>query len=195
MRLRRGRPVHPDRRGGPADVRRPTRSHRAREPGRHLSGHAAYIRAVAGALESAGIPVADWRADSGPARDGWIPFDLARQVRLHGRPVWDHDEAGAGWSEERGWYLLTVDDPAGRGVRTVAALAVATVASPGAVARSVASLAGLPGPAPLAGEVEADFPGRRAGTDDPAFEAALEHYAARRTKSVDGWPEAAEGRG
>jgi Family of unknown function (DUF6292) len=161
------------------------------------------------------VPVADWRADSGPPRDGWIPFDLARQVRLHGRPVWDHDEAGAGWSEERGWYLLTVDDPAGRGVRTTVALAVPTVAAPGSVARTIASLAGLP-PQPRAalpghpaaqfravspgrpllsaGEVDADFPGHRAGVDDPSFEAALLRYSASRTRYVDGWRDATEGR-
>ncbi|BEL02515.1 hypothetical protein Q0Z83_007060 [Actinoplanes sichuanensis] len=226
------------------------------------SAHAAYIRAVAAALEDAGVPVADWRADDGPVRDGWIPFDLARQVRLHGRPVWDHDQAGAGWSEERGWYLLTVDDPAGRDVRTAEALGIAMIAAPGAVARSIAALAGLSvsppreaatsgpvaasGPAgasgsaatsgpvaasrpagasgsaatsgPLAAsrpvaasgpagafgsagaffglpEVDADFPGHRAGVADPAFEAALLRYSARRTKSVDGWRDAAEGRG
>jgi hypothetical protein len=159
------------------------------------SAHAAYIRAVAAALEDAGVPVADWRADSGSPRDGWIPFDLARQVRLHGRPVWDHDEAGAGWSEDRGWYLLTVDDPAGRDVRTVEALAVATIAAPGAVARAIASLAGLGAPAVPAAETGADFPGHRAGVADPAFEAALLRYSTSRTKSVDGWRDGAEGRG
>jgi len=126
--------------------------------------HAGYIAAVAAALEAAGVPVADWRADGGEPRDGWIPFDLARQVRLHGWPVWDHDEAGAGWSEETGWYLLTVDDPAGRDVRTVKGLDVAVIAAPGAVARAVADLAGLPsaGPSsadlPSAGPSSADLP-------------------------------------
>jgi hypothetical protein len=161
------------------------------------SAHAAYIRAVAAALEDAGVPVADWRADSGSPRDGWIPFDLARQVPLHGRPVWDHDEAGAGWSEERGWYLLTVDDPAGRGVRTAEALELPTIAAPGAVARTVASLAGLRAPAAAAVSdvAGADFPGHRAGVADPAFEAALLRYSASRTKSVDDRRDAAEGRG
>ncbi|MEU4156870.1 DUF6292 family protein [Actinoplanes sp. NPDC026670] len=166
------------------------------------AAHAAYIRAVAAALEDAGVPVADWRADDGPVRDGWIPFDLARQVRLHGRPVWDHDQAGAGWSEERGWYLLTVDDPAGRDVRTAEDLGIAMIAAPGAVARTIASVAGLSaasaGPSVASAgppEVDADFPGHRAGVSDPAFEAALLRYSASRTKSVDGWPGAAEGRG
>ena len=55
--------------------------------GARRAEHAEYIAAVAAALEAAGVPVADWRADGGTPRDGWIPFDLARQVRLHGRPV------------------------------------------------------------------------------------------------------------
>lgn len=105
--------------------------------------HAGYIRAVAGALEEAGVPVADWRADGGRPRAGWIPFDLARQTRLHGRVVWDHDGAGAGWSEEQGWYLLTIDDPAGRDVRTERALEIAVMAAPRVVARAVAVVAGL----------------------------------------------------
>ncbi|MBO3738975.1 DUF6292 family protein [Actinoplanes flavus] len=200
--------------------------------------HAGYIRAVAAALEAAGVPVADWRADDGVPRDGWIPFDLARQVQLHGRPVWDHDEAGAGWSEEDGWHLLTVDDPGGRDIRVDRPLNVATVAAPSSVARAVTELAGIrtggPGGIQTGGpggirtggpggirsggpggirtgghsahgspeggdpgmrEVDADFPGRRAGTGDPAFEAALRRYSAGRTKCVDGWPDAAEGRG
>ncbi|GGN07541.1 hypothetical protein FHR83_002468 [Actinoplanes campanulatus] len=226
--------------------------------------HAGYIRAVAAALEAAGVPVADWRADDGVPRDGWIPFDLARQVRLHGRPVWDHDEAGAAWSEMDGWRLLTVDDPGGRNVRSVHALDVTTVAAPSSVARAVTERAGIrsggpgdippgsPGDIPpgsrgdippgepgaatrraadpsgsgpatgdpadrgtgeptgarssgagrcpgsgesRAEEVDTDFAGRRAGTGDPAFEAALRRYSTGRTKCVDGWPEAAEGRG
>ncbi|MEU4622787.1 hypothetical protein AB0G04_22800 [Actinoplanes sp. NPDC023801] len=99
---------------------------------------------MAAALEAAGVPVADWRSDDGAVREGWIPFDLARQVLLHGRPVWDHDEAGAGWSEDRGWYLLTIDDPAGRNARSVRALPVATGAAPESVARAVVTIAGLP---------------------------------------------------
>jgi hypothetical protein len=105
---------------------------------------AVYIRAVAAALEAAGVPVADWRADEDAVPEGWIPFDLARQVRLHGRPVWDHDEAGAGWSGDRGWYLMTVDDPGGRDVRSVHVLPLAATAAPESVARAVAAHAGLP---------------------------------------------------
>lgn len=104
-----------------------------------------YLRAVAEALEQAGIPVADWRADGGTVQDGWIPFDLARQTRLHGRIVWDHDAAGAGWSEEHGWFVLTVDDPGGRDARTVTRLDVGVFAPPPVVARAVARNAGLPG--------------------------------------------------
>ena len=140
------------------------------------AAHAGYIRAVAGALEAAGIPVADWRADAGEPRDGWIPFDLARQVRLHGRPVWDQDEAGIGWSEDGGWYLLTVDDPGGRGVRATRKLDLATVAAPASVARAVARLASLALP-PVGGEgPDRDFPGHRAEVPDSAFEDALLAY-------------------
>lgn len=103
----------------------------------------AYVRAVAEALEQTGIPVADWRADGGTIPDGWIPFDLARQVRQHGRIIWDHDAAGAGWSEEHGWFVLTVDDPGGRDVRTVARLNVGLLAPPPVVAQAVARHAGL----------------------------------------------------
>lgn len=156
--------------------------------------HAGYIRAVAAALEAAGVPVADWRADGGLPRDGWIPFDLARQVPLHGRVVWDHDEAGAGWSEERGWYLLTVDDPAGRDVRTVHVLETPVIAAPRAVAVAVAVAAGLRDSADEGGSGP-DFPGHRAGVADPAFEEALLRYSPSRTKSVDDWRTAAEGRG
>ncbi|WP_328476502.1 DUF6292 family protein [Actinoplanes sp. NBC_00393] len=130
--------------------------------------HAAYLRAVAAALEAAGIPVADCRADDRAPRDGWIPFDLVRQVRLHGRPVWDHDQAGLGWDEHRGWHLLTVS---GRGVRTEKDLEVAAVAAPGTVVSAVARLAGLA--VPDAAEPHPDLdpaPG-------PAFEAALQRYA------------------
>jgi hypothetical protein len=113
------------------------------ETARLPRSHAVYIRAVAEALEAAGVPVADWRADDGAVPEGWIPFDLARQVRLHGWPVWDHDEAGASWSEDQGWYLLTVDDPGGRNVRSVHALPVTTMAAPESVARAVVAGAGL----------------------------------------------------
>ncbi|GAA4938096.1 DUF6292 family protein [Actinoplanes utahensis] len=157
------------------------------------AAHAGYIAAVAAALEASGIPVADWRADGRIPRDGWIPFDLVRQVRLHGWPVWDHDEAGIGWSEENGWHLFTVDDPAGRGIRTVEGLDLAVIAAPAAVARTVAGLAGLPltGPAAQAalvgrgseGRVADPFAGHRAEAVDPGFEEALLRYSGSRTKA------------
>ena len=140
--------------------------------------HVRYIRAVAEALEAAGVPVADHRADAGVAREGWIPFDLALQVRLHGRPVWDHDEAGVAWHEETGWRLHCVDDPGGRDARTVTKLDVPTLAAPQSVAGAVVRLAALPA-APRGADPrfpDRDFPDHRAGVTDPAFEKALQRY-------------------
>ncbi|MBG0562165.1 DUF6292 family protein [Actinoplanes aureus] len=159
-----------------------------------MAGHAAYIRAVAEALEAAGVPVADWRADSRVPRDGWIPFDLIRQVRLHGRPVWDHDQAGLGWDEDNGWYLLTVDDPYGRGVRTTTKLAVARLAAPTSVVRAVARHGGIAGPAGPQAHPDLDFPDHRAGRPDAGFEAALLRYAQVAQSPVDASGNAAEGR-
>ena len=148
--------------------------------------HAGYLRAVAAALEAAGVPVADWRADARVPRDGWIAFDLARPGRLPsgpptserprpgrpapdrphadrpgggrqlGRAVWDHDTAGLVWHEEAGWSLHTVDDPGGRDVRTTLGLDLALVAEPRSVAAAVARLAALPPPA-----ADPDGPGDR----------------------------------
>ncbi|MEU4428087.1 DUF6292 family protein [Actinoplanes sp. NPDC024001] len=160
-----------------------------------MSTHTGYIRAVAAALEAAGVPVADWRADDRRPRDGWIPFDLVRQVRLHGRVVWDHDQAGAGWDEDTGWWLLTVDDPYGRGVRTTKKLDLPRVAAPGSVVRAVAWPAGLEVPGLREPRADLDFPRHRAGVPDPAFEAALRRYAHVAQSPVDESWNAAEGRG
>ena len=141
-----------------------------------MSAHAGYIRAVAEVLEASGVPVADWRADDRVPRDGWIPFDLVRQVRLHGRPVWDHDQAGAGWDEDRGWHLLTADRIGGRVVRTGKDLNVARVAAPRSVLRAIARLAGITVPDGRAAQPDRDFPDHRAGAPEAGFEAALRRY-------------------
>lgn len=146
--------------------------------------HAGYVRAVAEALEAAGVPVADWRADPGTPRVGWIPFDLARQTRIHGRVVWDHDAAGISWSEDHGWSMLTVDDPGGRDARTTEVLALDPASAPASVVHAALRHAGLPtGPEP---------PGTHPAT--PAEE-ALPRYPQRRTKSVDGPLPGAQGQG
>ncbi len=163
-----------ERSGGGGDVREEW-AVRDREP----LGHAGYVRAVAAALEDAGIPVADWRADASTPREAWIPFDLTGQVRRYGRVVWDHDTAGAGWSEERGWFVLTVDDPGGRDVRVVTTLAIDVVAPPASVARAVRRHAGLH----VSPEPESE--GQHVATDAHSIEGALRRYAPSRTKSVD----------
>ncbi|MBB2943859.1 hypothetical protein FB565_003588 [Actinoplanes lutulentus] len=101
-------------------------------------GHYGYIQAVAEALEEAGIPVADFRADDRVPRDGWIAFDLVRQVALHGRLVWDCEQAGVAWAEDQGWVLVTVGF-----ARTQEGLDVASEAAPREVVRAVARKAGI----------------------------------------------------
>jgi hypothetical protein len=133
-----------------------------------VAGHWGYLRAVAAALEAAGLPVADWRADPGTPRDGWIPFDRTRPSVV----TWEHDQAGLTWSEAGGWSLLLINSP---GRRTVTPLPVPLLAAPSSVVRAVAAWAGLTGPPGSAPSPDAtDFDGPR-GT--PEFEQALSRYA------------------
>lgn len=138
--------------------------------------HEAYIGAVADALEKAGFPVADWWADDNDPRDGWIGFDVEKQGTIDGGPVWPYDEVGVGWSENRGWHLLTIDDPHGRDSRFVIEFPVARVASPVSVVLEVAAQAGLTVEVADDGHPDADFPEHSFEDDDPAFEQALAHY-------------------
>lgn len=138
--------------------------------------HEAYIGAVAAALEAAGFAVADWHADDNDPRDGWIGFDMDRQGRIDGKPLWAYDEVGVGWSEDRGWHLLTIDDPHGRDSRFVTEFAIARVASPVTVVLEVAEQAGLTLQLDDDGHPDADFPEHTFEDDDPEFEAALAHY-------------------
>ncbi|MFI1988838.1 DUF6292 family protein [Actinoplanes sp. NPDC020271] len=85
------------------------------------------LRAVAEALEAAGVAVADWRADND---EGWIPFDRARPSVV----TWDHDQAGLGWSRTGGWYLLLITSP---GRRVSHPLPVPAGAEPSAVVAAV----------------------------------------------------------
>jgi hypothetical protein len=138
--------------------------------------HEAYIRAVAEALESAGFPVDDWWADDNDPRDGWIGLDMAKQGIIDGEPLWKYDEVGVGWSEDRGWHLLTIDDPHGRDSRNVTEFAIARIASPVTVVLEVAEQAGLTLELADDGHPDADFPEHTFYDDDPAFDAALAHY-------------------
>ncbi|WP_436530436.1 DUF6292 family protein [Actinoplanes sp. HUAS TT8] len=92
-----------------------------------MTTHGSYLRAVAEALEAAGVAVADWRADPG---EGWIPFDRARPSVL----TWDYDQAGLGWSETGGWYLLLINSP---GRRVTRPLDVPSTAPPPVVVAAV----------------------------------------------------------
>lgn len=138
--------------------------------------HEAYIDAVARALDAAGFKTGDCHADDNDPRDGWIGFDMDRQGTIDGGPLWPYDEVGVGWSEDRGWHLLTIDDPHGRDSRFVSELAIARVASPVTVVLAVAEKAGLVLELADDGHPDADFPDHTFYDDDPAFEAALAHY-------------------
>jgi hypothetical protein len=139
--------------------------------------HEAYIGAVADYLDKNGFPVADWWADDNDPRDGWIEFDMDRQGSIDGKPIWQWNEVGVGWSEDRGWHLLFVDDPHGRNSRFVDELAIARVASPWSVADEVAGKVGLTVDLPDCGFPDLDFPTHTfEDEDDPEFEAALAAY-------------------
>lgn len=138
--------------------------------------HEAYIQAVADALDEAGFKVDDWHADPNDPRDGWIGFDMDRQGRVDGNPLWQYDEVGVGWSEDRGWHLLTIDDPHGRDSRFVTEFAIARVASPATVVLEVAEQAGLTLEVADDGHPDADFPEHSFEDDDVPFEQALRHY-------------------
>lgn len=138
--------------------------------------HEAYIGAVARALYNAGFPTADHHADDNDPRDGAIELDLTKQGAVDGKPIWPHDEVWVGWTEDRSWFLLTIDDPHGRDSRFVYDLGVALVASPVTVAIAVGEQAGLTLNLADDGHPDVDFPDHACEDDDPAFEAALAHY-------------------
>lgn len=139
--------------------------------------HEAYIAAVAAALEAAGFPVNWHNADANDPRDGAIDLDLERQGHIDGQPIWSHDEVTVGWTEDRGWFLVTVNDPHGRDSRFVYDLGLCRVAAPRSVALAVAEKAGLTLELDDDGYRDVDFSEHQFEDDDPAFELALRHYA------------------
>ncbi len=138
--------------------------------------HEAYIQAVHDAFAAADVPVRDWHADPNDPRDGAIEFDVKWVWDDAGRLVWPHEEVWAGWSEDRGWHLLTIDDPHGRDSRFVYELPIARLASPETVVRAVAEKAGVEVDAPGDGFPDADFPEHTFEDDDVEFEQALAAY-------------------
>jgi hypothetical protein len=139
--------------------------------------HEAYIRTVANYLTKVGFPVADWHADDNDPRDGNIELDMDKQGTIDGNRIWPYDEVHVGWNEDRGWFLLTVDDPHGKDQRVVYDFTIARVASPYSVADEVAGKAGLTIDLPDDGFPDLDFPTHTfEDDDDPEFEAALAQY-------------------
>ncbi len=141
--------------------------------------HEAYIRAVAAALGAAGFPNDGGNAEANDPRDGFVDLDLERLGTIDGKPIWTADEVAVCWQEERGWWLLTVADTTSSNGRFVYELGVATVASPSTVVAAVAEKADLSLDVADCGHPDLDFADHEFGEENPAFEAALLHYAER----------------
>jgi hypothetical protein len=136
--------------------------------------HEAYIAAVAAALDAAGFATDLVGADPNDPRDGWIGFDMnAQPKREDGSRVWPYDEAGVGWSEDRGWHLLLIDRPDSRFVDE---LDIARLASPWSVVTAVAEKTGMTVDLPDDGFPDLDFPRHTFEDDDLEFEQALSAY-------------------
>jgi hypothetical protein len=133
--------------------------HRAHEP---------YMRAVAEALEAAGVKVLDWYADPNDPRDGAI------QVASDAA-----DEVWLGWQEERGWTLLCIDERSGgqQPTRLVRDLGAGTVYSPESVVRAYGQEMGVVVDPPGDRFPDVDFPQHEAEVDNVELELALRRYA------------------
>ncbi|AEV86890.1 hypothetical protein ACWT_5872 [Actinoplanes sp. SE50] len=138
--------------------------------------HGPYIDAVAKALDEAGFKTDISWSDPNDPRDGWIGFDMEQQPHRNGEPVWSYDEVGIGWSENRGWHLLCIDDRNGRDSRYVFELAIARLASPETVANAVAEQAGIDAHVASDDYPDVDFPEHTFEDDDIPFDQALAQY-------------------
>jgi hypothetical protein len=139
--------------------------------------HEAYMSAVAAALAAAVFPNDGGNAEPNDPRDGFVGLDLERLGTIDGKPIWTATEVAVCWQEERGWFLLTIADPASNDGRFVYELGIATIAAPSTVAVAVAEQAGLNIEVAADGHPDVDFPGHEFDDEDPEFEAALLHYA------------------
>jgi len=138
------------------------------------SAHEAYLHAVAAALAAAGFPNDGGNAEANDPRDGFVDLDLERLGS-----IWpDDEEVAVCWQEERGWWILTITDPARSNGRFVYELGVATIASPSTVVAAVAERAGLSIDVAADEHPDADFSEHAFEDDDVPFELALRHYVA-----------------
>jgi hypothetical protein len=144
--------------------------------------HEAYVAAVADALASAGFASQYHFADANDPRDGAVELDLEQIHARFGPSVWSHDEVSVCWQEDRGWYVVTVDDPHGRDSRFAYDLGVERIASPATVVVAVAEQAGVNVEVAADSHPDVDFAGHNFDDGDdngvPEFEAALLHYIA-----------------
>lgn len=143
--------------------------------------HEAYIRAVAKTLTVAGLEVLSCYANGNDPRDGEIQIE----------PVGVYTSAGElwlGWSEERGWAVLTVREGAGwnkredrpEDARFVFEVPAGLIASPETVVAEFAAMAGITVQVPADEFADREFYDHEFGDEDPEFEAALAAYEVTR---------------
>jgi hypothetical protein len=140
--------------------------------------HEGYIGAVAEALAIEGFPVDDWSAEANDPRDGFASINVHAMRETHpDNPIWRNDEVFVGWSEDRGWSLVTVTESHSSDGRFVYDLIIGRVASPASVASEVAEKVGDGVSGTGDEHPDLDFPEHSFDVDDVPFELALRHYA------------------
>lgn len=137
--------------------------------------HEPYIAAVVVAFETARLKVLTWHADDYDPRAGALQLD-PDQLNV------GHEETWVGWQEERGWFVLTVDERGGGQdpSRFVYDLDCANLCNPATVVRTVCGFFSLPPGDWLFAEdsyPEVSIRPHHWEDDDEEFEAALAVYA------------------
>ncbi|ARF56631.1 DUF6292 family protein [Streptomyces gilvosporeus] len=132
--------------------------------------HAPYIKAVADALDTDGLTVADWNADDNDPRDAYIEFERSVTSAAYGADT----EVSLLWMEERGWMVGwgNADTVSQQGLDWVIDLFTGVLPTPEEmVAEARTVVAKIPGP-------QGGPYGRyRDSCDDDGFEPELAQYA------------------
>lgn len=137
-----------------------------------LTPHEAYIAAVACACDTAGVAVTSYCADVNDPLDGFIEFAPTRALGCFA----GYDEVSLCWSEDKGWWILTVDDPHGRDSRNVYDLHAGILPSPETVVHEFADRACLTLDIPGDTYPDLTFEDYTVEDDAPEFDAALAAY-------------------
>ncbi|MFE6686577.1 DUF6292 family protein [Streptomyces sp. NPDC057743] len=132
--------------------------------------HEPYIKAIADALNAAGLTVADWGGDDNDPRDAYIEFDRTVTAPVYG----EETEVNLLWNEERGWMAGwgDADSVPQNGLDWVVDLFVGVLPTPDemvAEARTVITRI----PSPQGGPYGRY---RDSSTDDDDFETQLAQY-------------------